>query len=125
MLKKKILIAEDDSFLLSMYANKFEMENFTVFMAEDGKKALRIALKELPDLILLDLMLPAMDGFEVLKELKGDEKAKGIPVILLTNLSQRDEIERGIKLGAMDYLIKAHFMPSEVVEKVKNILNRE
>ncbi|MFA6393924.1 MAG: response regulator [Patescibacteria group bacterium] len=125
MLKKKILIAEDDSFLLSMYANKFEMENFTVFMAEDGKKALRIALKELPDLILLDLMLPAMDGFEVLKELKSDERAKNIPVILLTNLSQRDEIERGIGLGAMDYLIKAHFMPSEVVEKVKNIFNRK
>jgi len=120
--KKKILIAEDDSFLLSMYANKFEMENFSVFTAEDGKKALRTALKELPDLILLDLMLPGMDGFEVLKELKNDEKGKRIPVILLTNLSQRDEIDRGIGLGAMDYLIKAHFMPSEVVEKVKNVL---
>ncbi len=121
--RKKILIAEDDSFLLSMYANKFEMENFSVFTAEDGKKALRTALKELPDLILLDLMLPGMDGFEVLKELKSDEKGKRIPVILLTNLSQRDEIDRGIGLGAMDYLIKAHFMPSEVVEKVKNVLN--
>jgi DNA-binding response OmpR family regulator len=122
MVKKKILIAEDDSFLLSMYANKFEMDGFTVFTAEDGKKALRTALKEQPDLILLDLMLPAMDGFEVLKELKNDAKAKEIPVILLTNLSQRDEIDRGLELGAMDYLIKAHVMPSEVVEKVKTIL---
>ncbi|MFA6171151.1 MAG: response regulator [Patescibacteria group bacterium] len=120
--KKKILIVEDDSFLLTMYANKFEMENFEVLMAEDGKKGLKLALKERPDLILLDLILPIMDGFEVLKEIKADEKVRRIPVILLTNLSQREEVDRALLLGAQDYMIKAHFMPSEVVEKVKNVL---
>ncbi|MFA6389350.1 MAG: response regulator [Patescibacteria group bacterium] len=120
--KKKILIVEDDSFLLTMYANKFEMENFEVLMAEDGKKGLKLALKERPDLILLDLILPIMDGFEVLKEIKADEKVRRIPVILLTNLSQREEVDRALLLGAQDYMIKAHSMPSEVVEKVKNVL---
>lgn len=124
MAKRKILIIEDDSFLLSMYANKFEMENFLVLTAEDGKKGLRIALKELPDLILLDLVLPVMDGFAVLKELKAGEKAKKIPVILLTNLSQREEVDKGMAMGAADYMIKAHFMPSEVVDKVKLILEK-
>lgn len=115
---------EDDSFLLTMYANKFDMEGFQVFTAEEGKKGLKTALKEIPDIILLDLVLPAMDGFEVLSELKKDEKGKKIPVILLTNLSQREEIDRGLGLGADDYLIKAHFMPSEVVEKVKIFLKK-
>lgn len=124
MQKRKILIIEDDGFLLTMYANKFEMEGFSVYTAEEGKKGLKIALKELPDLILLDLVLPSMDGFEVLTELKKNEKAKKIPVILLTNLSQREEIDKGLKLGADDYLIKAHFMPSEVVEKVKIFFNK-
>ena len=100
------------------------MENFVVFTAEDGKKGLKAALKEFPDLILLDLVLPIMDGFAVLKELKADEKAKKIPVILLTNLSQREEVDKGMAMGAADYMIKAHFMPSEVVDKVKAILEK-
>ncbi len=119
----KILIVEDDLFLLGMYATKFELEKLKVFSAEDGEKGLRIAKKELPDIILLDIMLPGIDGFEVLKKLKSDDKTKNIPVILLTNLSQKSEVEKGLNLGATDYLIKAHFMPAEVVEKIKKILN--
>jgi DNA-binding response OmpR family regulator len=122
--KIKILLVEDDSFLLGMYATKFELEGFKVTMAEDGEKAVRTALKELPDIILLDIILPKLNGFEVLKQLKADSATAKIPVILLTNLSQRDEIEQGMKMGAQDYLIKAHFMPSEVVEKIKKILNK-
>jgi len=120
--KIKILIIEDDSFLLGMYAAKFNVEKFEVIIAEDGEKGLKLAFKELPDVILLDIFLPKKNGFDVLKELKGDESAKKIPVILLTNLSQKSEIEQGLSLGAADYLIKAHFMPSEVVEKVKKTL---
>ncbi|MBA3047041.1 response regulator [Patescibacteria group bacterium] len=120
--KIKILIIEDDSFLLGMYAAKFNLEKFEVILAEDGEKGLMLAFKELPDVILLDIFLPKKNGFDVLKELKGDESAKKIPVILLTNLSQKSEIEQGLSLGAADYLIKAHFMPSEVVEKVKKTL---
>jgi DNA-binding response OmpR family regulator len=120
--KIKVLIVEDDPFLLKMYAEKFEIENFSVFIAEDGKKGLKIAAKEIPDIILLDIILPEMSGFDVLKELKANDGTKRIPVILLTNLSQRDDINKGLSLGANDYLIKAHFMPSEVVEKVKALL---
>ncbi|MFA6307177.1 MAG: response regulator [Patescibacteria group bacterium] len=122
--KIKILLVEDDSFLLGMYATKFEMENFKVIMAEDGEKAVRLALKEAPDIILLDIILPKMNGFDVLRQLKADPATADIPVILLTNLSQKDEIEQGLKIGAADYLIKAHFMPSEVVDKIKKMLNK-
>jgi len=122
--KIKILLVEDDSFLLGMYASKFEMENFKVVMAEDGEKALKLALKEMPDIILLDIILPKVNGFEVLGRLKANTATAGIPVLLLTNLSQKDEIEQGLKIGAEDYLIKAHFMPSEVVDKIKKVLNK-
>ncbi|MFA5360325.1 MAG: response regulator [Patescibacteria group bacterium] len=121
--KIKIFLIEDDSFLLSMYATKFEIENFKVIMAEDGDKGVRLAAKEMPDIILLDILLPKMDGFEVLGEIKANPKIAKIPVILLTNLSQKDEIDKGLKMGAADYLIKAHFMPSEVVDKIKKLLN--
>ncbi len=122
--KIKILLVEDDSFLLGMYATKFEMEGFKVIMAEDGEKAVRLALKELPDIILLDIILPKVNGFEVLRQVKAASATANIPVLLLTNLSQKDEIEQGLKMGAEDYLIKAHFMPSEVVDKIKKVLNK-
>lgn len=122
--KIKILLVEDDSFLLGMYATKFELEGFDVTTAEDGEKAIRAAAKELPDIILLDIILPKQNGFEVLRQLKADQSTNKIPVILLTNLSQKDDIEQGLKIGAEDYLIKAHFMPSEVVEKIKKVLNK-
>jgi len=94
-----------------------------VACAEDGAKGLKMASIEDPHIILLDVMMPKMNGFEVLEGLKKLEKTKSIPVILLTNLNQKNEIERGIALGANDYLIKAHFMPSEVVEKIKQVLD--
>lgn len=117
--KLKILLVEDDSFLAEMYATKLNLEGFEVFMAADGEKGLRLAQKELPNVILLDILLPKLDGFIVLERLKKDAKTKDIPVILLTNLSQKEDVERGLEAGAVDYLIKAHFMPSEVIEKIK------
>lgn len=122
--KIKILLVEDDSFLLGMYATKFEMEDFKVITAEDGEKAVRVAAKEMPDIVLLDIILPKQNGFEVLKQLKANKATANIPVILLTNLSQKDEIDQGLKMGAEDYLIKAYFMPAEVVEKIKKVLNK-
>lgn len=119
----KILLIEDDPFLLSMYSTKFEIEGFAVACADDGAKGLKMASIENPDIILLDVMMPKMNGFEVLEGLKKQDVTKTIPVILLTNLNQKNEIERGLALGANDYLIKAHFMPSEVVEKIKQILD--
>lgn len=122
--KTKILLVEDDTFLLGMYASKFELEGFKVALAEDGEKALRLAAKEAPDAILLDIILPKLDGLKVLEQLKKNASTAKIPVIMLTNLSQREEIEKGLKMGAKDYLIKAHFMPTEVVEKVKKALQK-
>ncbi len=123
--KIKILLVEDDSFLLNMYATKFEIENFEVVVAEDGEKGFRMASTENPDIILLDIMLPKMDGFDVLKQIKNNQETANIPVILLTNLSQKDDIDKGLDMGAIDFLIKAHFMPSEVVEKIKKILKNK
>ncbi|MEA3398357.1 MAG: response regulator [Patescibacteria group bacterium] len=123
--KITILLIEDDPFLLSMYSTKFEIENFRVVTADDGEKGLRQAESDLPDIILLDIMLPNMNGFEVLEKLKQNKSTADIPVILLTNLNQKNEIERGLSLGASDYLIKAHFMPSEVVDKIKKTLGTQ
>ncbi len=120
----KILLVEDDSFLLSMYSTKFELENFEVLIAEDGEKGWKFAQSEDPDIILLDIKLPKMDGFEVLKRLKEDKGTADIPVILLTNLSQREDRNKGLEMGADDYLVKAHFMPSEVVSKIKELIKK-
>ncbi len=119
----RILIVEDDEFLLSMYQTKLSLENFEVITALNGLQGVKVAQKEMPDLILLDLNLPEMNGFEVLENLKNQEQTKNIPVLVLTNYSQKEDIDRCFKLGAADYLIKAHFIPSEVVTKIKKILN--
>lgn len=119
---KKILIIEDDPFLQSMYVTKLEANGYDVVSQEDGSKGFSSVQEESPDLILLDILLPGKDGFEILEELKADKSAKEIPVILLTNLGQRKDIERGLELGAVDYLIKAHFTPSEVIAKIEAVL---
>ena len=123
-INKKILIVEDDEFLLSMYSTKFEIEGYNVIMASDGEMGLEKAQKEKPGIILLDIMLPNMDGFDVLKKLKSDRETSSIPVILLTNLSQKQDVEQGLSMGADDYLVKAHFMPSEVVDKINRLLGQ-
>lgn len=120
--KPKILVVEDDSFLAGMYVTKLGLEGFSVDLAGDGKDGLKKAREWRPDLILLDIVLPVMDGFSMLSELKADADTRATPVILLTNLGAKGDVEKGLGLGAADYLIKAHFMPSEVVEKVKRLL---
>jgi DNA-binding response OmpR family regulator len=120
---KKILLIEDDNFLSGMYVTKLTMEQFNVELAGDGKSGLSKAEEWLPDLILLDVLLPKLNGFEVLKELKSQAATKSIPVVLLTNLGQKSDVVTGLELGAADYLIKAHFMPSEVVAKIKHLLD--
>jgi len=123
--KTRILIIEDDVFIMDMYETKFKMAGFEVLRAENGDKGIKVARKEKPDLIVLDIVMPQMDGLEVLKVAKGDLELKDIPVVLLTNLGQRENIEEGLKLGADDYIIKAHFTPDEVVGKVKKVLRKK
>ena len=122
MAAKKIMIIEDDEFLVQMYATKLEMQDFTVLTASDGKQAMKMIKKSKPDLVLLDLNLPVMDGFKVLELLKADPSTKNIPVLVLTNYGQKEHVDRCLTLGANDYLIKAHFVPSEVVDKIKSLL---
>lgn len=122
--KVSILIVEDDTFLSNIYKTKFEMEGFDVTTADDGEAGLAMAKAKKPEIILLDILLPKMDGFTVLKELKADKEVQNIPVILLTNLGQKDDVNKGLELGAVDYLIKAHFKPSETVDKVRKVLKK-
>ncbi|MFA7169535.1 MAG: response regulator [Candidatus Paceibacterota bacterium] len=124
VLKNKILIIEDDSYISDMYKIKLESEGFIVNVANDGQKGVEQLNKEKPDLILLDVVMPKMDGFSVLQNIKEDPEVQDIPVIMLTNLGQKDSVEKGLKLGAADYIIKAHFTPLEVVEKVREFLNK-
>ena len=119
----KVLIVEDDVFLSEMYATKLELEGFEVFLASNGQEALDIMKSNKPNLVLLDLLMPKKDGFAVLKEKFNDLEIKNIPVITLTNLSQKEEIKRCYDLGVKDFLIKAYFIPSEVVRKIRNLIN--
>ncbi|MBU1102923.1 response regulator [Patescibacteria group bacterium] len=121
--QKKILLVEDDRFLSEMYVNKLTGSGFAVETAGDGQEALNRVKEYRPDLVLLDIVLPKMDGFEVLQSLKKDDRDRNIPVILLTNLGQKEEVEKGLKLGARDYIIKAHFTPTEVVAKIKKLFS--
>ena len=121
----KILIIEDDPFLNEMYVTKFTQANFEVEVAIDGQEGLQKIEKNKPDLILLDIVLRKMDGFEILEKIKNNPQLKKIPVVLLTNLGQRNEVEKGLSLGADEYIIKAHFTPTAVVAKVKEILAKK
>lgn len=121
--KTHVLVVEDDTFLANIYKMKFEMEGFKVSVSENGEVGLKDVKTKKPDIVLLDILLPKMDGFMVLEKLKADKEVANIPVILLTNLGQKDDVEKGKKLGAVDYLIKAHFKPSETVNKVKKVLS--
>jgi len=119
---KKILIVEDDKFLRELIVQKLIKEGYDIAEAVDGEKGLKSIKDEKPDLVLLDLILPGIDGFEVLAKMKEDVAMAQTPVIILSNLGQKDDIERGLKMGAVDYLIKAHFTPGEIIEKIKTVL---
>jgi len=121
--KKKILIVDDDAFLTKMYASKFSKAGFEIFLAFDGEKGLAIAKEHIPDIIILDILLPEMDGYEVLARLKKNSLTQSIPVVMLTNFFQKEDIKKCLKAGANDYLIKSHFMPSEVLDKINKIID--
>ena len=119
---KTFLIIEDDKFLRELITQKLIKEGYETSEAIDGEEGIKKIKEEKPDLVLLDLILPGIDGFEVLSKMKEDLALAQIPVIILSNLGQKEDVERGLKLGAVDYLIKAHFTPGEIIEKIKNAL---
>ena len=119
---KKILLVEDDQFLIDIYTTKLKEAGYAVSVAEDGDTALRKIKDEIPDLMLLDIVLPNFNGWEILRKVHSDEKTKNIKVVILSNLGEKDEVEKGIKMGAAKYLVKAHYTPSEVIEEIKKII---
>ena len=117
-----IVLVEDDSFLQHLYETKFVNEGFTVRCAADGLKGLALIRELKPNIALLDVDLPKLDGLGVLQALRAEDDFKQLPVIMLTNSSNQQSIDLARSLGVVEYLIKAHFLPSEVVAKVKAIL---
>jgi len=121
---KIILLIEDDRFLRELMKQKLIRVGYNVLTAEDGEKGVEMIEKEKYDIVLLDLILPGIDGFEVLKKMKANPKISSIPVIILSNLGQNEDVEKGMKLGATDFLIKAHFTPQEIVDKIRTLLHQ-
>jgi len=120
-----ILLVEDDPFLAEIYVTRLEAEQFTVALSRNGEEGLQKIKETHPDLVLLDLVLPDRDGFSILEEVKKDEATKAIPVVILSNLGEKQDIARGMSLGAADYIVKAHFTPSEVVAKVTRVIQKQ
>ncbi len=119
MSKQKVLIIEDDKFLIKLYSDTLRRNNFEVVDAATGEEGFHKAQKEIPDLIILDLVLPRKSGFEVLSDLKLNEKTKNIPVIILSNLGQESDIRRGEELGAANYLVKSDFSVNNLPQIAK------
>ncbi len=124
-MRKTILFIEDESALQKTFGDLLRQEGYEMISALDGEIGLRLAKLKKPDLILLDLILPKMHGFEVLKKLKEDKETKDIPIIILTNLEGIGDVEKAINLGATTYLVKAHYSLEEVVEKIKKALGEK
>lgn len=119
---KKILLVEDDPLLIDIYSTKLQQSGFEVRVVDQGEKAFAAVEKEKPDLVLLDIVLPHMDGWDILRSLKKNEASRNIQVVVLSNLGQKEEIEKALNLGAVKYLIKAHYTPSEITQEVIRLI---
>ena len=122
--EKKIVLVEDDSLMSSILAAHLIKEGFNIISVTEGAQAFERIQAEQPSIVLLDIVLPGVGGFDILAKLKQDESTKSIPVLILSNLGSKEEIERGIDLGAEDYLVKANSMVEEITGKIQKILNR-
>lgn len=120
--KKTILVVEDDRFYANICKLKLTKEGYNVVVMNNGAWALKAIAEAIPDLVLLDLVMPEFDGFETLKTLKSDEKFKNIPVIVLTNLGQPEDIKKATELGAKDYMVKTVIPIQKMVEKIRAVV---
>jgi two-component system, OmpR family, alkaline phosphatase synthesis response regulator PhoP len=123
--KTKIMVVEDEEILLTALSEELKQEGFEVVKAKDGMEGVEKAGSEKPDLILMDLVMPRLDGIGALKQLKASESTKEIPVVILTNLSDYDKISEALSLGAMDYLVKANYRLEELIQKIKMVMERK
>jgi CheY-like chemotaxis protein len=118
----RVLFIEDDPTVAQMYKLKLELDGYQVTMAKDGEEGLDLATQARPDIIFLDIRLPKMDGFAVLERLRGNEQTRHIPVVILSNYGERELVERGLKLGALEYLIKSQTTPANLSRGVEGWL---
>ena len=118
----KILFIEDDPLLVKIYSTRLSADGFEVLSAENGEAGLQVAETQVPDLIVLDIMMPRLDGFSVLEKLRQSEKTRNTPILVYSNLGQEDEIVRAKKMGATDFVIKANLSPTEMINKIKEHL---
>lgn len=122
--KPKVLLVEDDEFLSKIVMEKLQLSGYDALYAKDGVAGVKAAREKRPDAVLLDILIPKMDGFEVLRELKADPATKAIPVLMLTNLGKKEDVDKALALGAAEYLIKAHFAPSDMISRLDRTLGR-
>ena len=122
---KTILVIEDDKFMRNLLVNKLKKEGFRTDDVASGEEAIELMQTKAPDLILLDLILPNMDGFEVIQHLKKDPRLANIPVLILSNLGEKKDIEKAEGFGVEGFLIKANFTPSEIIKKIHDLLNKK
>lgn len=122
--KTKILIVEDEAMIVDMYRMRLEAEGYEVLTTDKGSEALALAEEKKPAVILLDVILPEVDGFAVLQSLKNNFATHDIPVLMLTNLSQESDIERATTIGVSDYFVKAQHTPSEILQKIRELTNK-
>lgn len=120
----RVLLIEDEPALRDIYGTKLQMEGFDTHTAQDGVEGFDMAVQKQPTIILLDLILPIKDGFDVLKDLKANPRTKDIPVIILSNLGQPYEVKRGLALGAEDFLTKANLTPAKVAQEILRVLKK-
>lgn len=120
-----ILVVEDDTFLKNLIVSRLEQEGFKVAWIAEGKTVLEFLKKTIPILIVLDLLLPGIDGFQILQEIRSDLRLKELPVIVLSNLGEQEHIDRAKMLGADDYLVKAHFTLGEIIEKINKLVSKK
>lgn len=122
--KTKLLIIEDDRFIAKMYQTKLNLEGFDVEVAENGAIGVEKIKSFGPDLVLLDIIMPEMDGFAVLEAIRDDDSINSTSVVVMSNLAQEDHLKRAKALGAKDYIVKSQFTPMDVVKKIKEVLAR-
>ncbi len=124
-MRNKILLVEDSKVIQQMYRNKLTFEQFNVLTADNGMEAIKILSQEKPDIILLDLMMPIMDGYKVLQVVKTDPKLSSIPVLVFSAKGQSEEVEKALNLGAAGYIVKATTKPNEVVDQIRKVLSQK
>lgn len=121
---KTILVIEDDKYLREVLVEKLKKERFEVCEAVDGEAGFKMTVEKKPDLVVLDIILPLLNGFDYLEKKANNADIGKIPVIILSNLGQQEDVERGMKLGAKDYVVKAHFTPNDLIAKVQGQLGK-